>query len=254
MEALEAVYDDIRKQQIDRIVCLGDLVGYGPYPNEVVRFIERQEITTVLGCWDEGIVENNGSCGCKFISEEEGEIGEMAYLWTRRAVSEKTRKFLRQSPFGIKDDLPCGSTLFVHGSPRSTSEYLMDTTHELVLLERAAGGDCEILVCGHTHVPFVKEVSGALRVTTKGSTREFDLHPKLIINAGSVGEPRHGGSESTYVILDSADRQVEIRKVEYDVKKTIAAMKKKKIPEVFIRRFEQAEELTKKSKDVTCSC
>jgi predicted phosphodiesterase len=263
MEALETVFDDIRSQGIEKMICLGDLVGYGPYPNEVVRFIERHNIMTVLGCWDEGIANENPSCGCSYISEEEGALGALAFQWTKQAVNAKTQKFLKQLPFGVKRDLLCGDTLFVHGSPRNTSEYLMDSTHELILFERAASGDCEILVCGHTHVPFVKEVSGTLKVSTKesapgisseGASREISLSPKLIINAGSVGEPRHGGKESTYVVLDSGDRSVSIRAVQYDVNKTVSAMKKKSVPDLLIERMKAAQELTGKSKTVTCSC
>lgn len=263
MEALETVFDDVCSQGIEKIICLGDLVGYGPYPNEVVRFIERHNIMTVLGCWDEGIANDNPSCGCKYISEEEGALGALAFQWTRQAVKTKTQKFLKQLPFGVKRDLLCGDTLFVHGSPRNTSEYLMDSTHELILFERAASGDCEILVCGHTHVPFVKEVSGTLKVNVKesapdaaaeASPREITLSPKLIINAGSVGEPRHGGRESTYVVLDSVDRSVSIRTVKYDLEKTVTAMKKKEVPDLLIERMKKAQELTGKFKTVTCSC
>ena len=68
MEALETVYDDICSKKINDIVCLGDLVGYGPHPNEVVRFIKRNDISTVLGCWDEGIGLDKDTCGCHYIS------------------------------------------------------------------------------------------------------------------------------------------------------------------------------------------
>ena len=115
MEALETVYDDIRSKKINDIVCLGDLVGYGPHPNEVVRFIKRNDISTVLGCWDEGIGLDKDTCGCHYISEKEGELGAMAFAWTKAAVSKKTKVFLRELPFGMKDD--SGNVLFVHGSP-----------------------------------------------------------------------------------------------------------------------------------------
>ena len=260
MEALETVYDDICSKKINDIVCLGDLVGYGPHPNEVVRFIKRNDISTVLGCWDEGIGLDRDTCGCHYISKKEGELGAMAFAWTKAAVSKKTKGFLRELPFGIKDD--SGNVLFVHGSPRSTSEYLMDSTHELILLERAASGDCEILMCGHTHVPFVKEVSGTLTVKARDNSfkkrsspgRKVKLNPKLIVNAGSVGEPRHGGMESSYITIDTVNRKVEIHYVEYDVGKTVAAMKRKKIPEVFIERIQTAQELTGKAKDIFCAC
>ena len=88
MEALETVYDDICSKKINDIVCLGDLVGYGPHPNEVVRFIKRNDISTVLGCWDEGIGLDRDTCGCHYISEKEGELGAIAFAWTKAAVSK----------------------------------------------------------------------------------------------------------------------------------------------------------------------
>ena len=138
----------------------------------------------------------------------------------------------------------------------------MDSTHELVLLERAASGDCEILMCGHTHVPFVKELSGTLTVKARDNgfkkrssqARKVKLNPKLIVNAGSVGEPRHGGMESSYITIDTVNHKVEIHYVEYDIRKTVAAMKRKKVPEVFIERIQAAQELTGKAKDIVCAC
>lgn len=261
MEALEAVYDDICSQGIEKVMCLGDLIGYGPYPNEVVEFIERKNISTVLGCWDEGIANDNPTCGCNYISDEESALGALAFTWTKAFVTKKTQNFLKQIPFGVRRDLLCGETLFVHGSPQSTSEYLLDSTHELVLFERAASGECEILVCGHTHVPYVKEVSGTLTVksrqtisTPNPKPKKVTLSPKLIINAGSVGEPRHGGTEATYVVLDVVTGEATIRYVEYNYKKTAQAMKKMLVPEVFIDRFLSAQELTGKEKSIHCAC
>lgn len=260
LEALETVLDHIYGQGIRNIACLGDLVGYGPYPNEVVKLIEQQNISTVMGCWDEGIAHENETCGCKYLTEEEGALGALAFGWARHQTTQKTRRFLKALPLALRDPTKAGDILYVHGSPKSTSEYLMESTHELVLFERAAAGLCDILVCGHTHVPFVKEVSGTLTVTTKERIgdprprREVKLNPKLIVNAGSVGEPRHGTTDATYVVLDSVTGACEIKAVPYDIDVTLAAMKKKGVPEVFIERLRGAKELTGKDKEISCSC
>ena len=84
--------------------------------------------------------------------------------------------------------------------------------------------------------------------------REVRLRPKLLINAGSVGEPRHGGLEATYVIFNTDTKAVEIREVPYDVKSTVSALKKSGLPEAFAARLERGEELALKSKDLTCAC
>ena len=261
MEALEAAYSDARAQDVDRIVCLGDLVGYVPYPNEVVRFIARKDIHTVVGCWDEAIVMDNEDCGCKFVSEEDEAFGALAFGFTKDRMRKKQVDFLKEMYWSIRmEDTPAGELLFVHGSPRDTSEYMMETTHDLILLERAAGAYCDVLFCGHTHVPFVRRIGGSLTVMPgnpgdhEPDARILPLSQKLIINAGSIGEPRHGSPESTYVIFDTESRQTEIRRVEYPVEKTVQAMRKLNLPEVFAQRLLTGEELVGKHKEIVCAC
>jgi predicted phosphodiesterase len=268
--ALEAVHSDIRAQKVDRIVSLGDLIGYGPYPNEVVRYILKHNISSIRGCWEEAVIENKEDCGCKFVTPEDAELGKRAFEWTRARLSPSNRKFIGTLDFAFKmsGTDKNGSVLFVHGSPRSSTECLTETTHDLVLFERAAAGDCDILVCGHTHVPFARRVSGTLEVRSetglrdegvralsgRGEGRTVRLKPKMIVNAGSVGEPRHGGPEATYVIIDPASYEVEVRKVEYDVRGTADAMDRLGLPEAFGARLTVGRELALKDKAILCAC
>lgn len=269
LEALDTVLADLRAREIDSLLCLGDLVGYGPFPDETVARVRTLEIPTVLGCWDQGIAEENETCGCTFVSEEEGELGAMAFWWTTVHVSEETKSYLGTLPMGRAVDLPCGRLVAFHGSPNSTSEYLTESTHELVLFERAASAGCDILVCGHTHVPYVKQVAGTLEVRAETTVKDsiyrarygeveaprlVTLAPKTIINAGSVGEPRHGGLAATYAILDTHLGDVELCEVEYDVEKTVHAMRAREVPETFAERLLQGQELTGKQKEVYCAC
>ena len=271
MAALEAVWDDLGNQNIDQLYCLGDLVGYGPYPNEVVEFVNQNNIPTVLGCWDEGIGMEQEDCGCKFITEEDAEYGHAAFKWTRSNISEENRKFLSEFYFGQRvTNTAAGTLLLVHGSPRNTGEYLMESTHDLILFERAAAGDCDVLICGHTHVPFVRQIEGTLKVTAElgvkdaiqkdlgmvktPAPRKVSLKPKLLINAGSVGEPRHGGVEATYVIFNTKTKAVEIRGVPYDVGATVKALKNSGLPEAFASRLESGQEFALKNKELTCEC
>jgi len=261
IEALEAVFDDLREADVDDVICLGDLVGYGPYPNEVIRFIRQHDIRCVRGCWDTAIGERHEDCGCKFASEEDAEFGKAVFGWTLRRVTGKTRRFLTELPFGVlRRDTPAGAVLYVHGSPRSASEYLTETTHDLLLFERAAAAECDVLVCGHTHVPFARKIEGTLRVRNalgprSGSrSRSVALQTKLIVNAGSVGEPRDGRPESSYVVLDTASGAVEIRRVAYDVAKTAAAMRRRGLPEPLADRLLHGSELAEKDMEQACAC
>lgn len=270
MEAFETTLDDITRQQVDQIICLGDLVGYGPFPNEVIDLVQRRNLRTIRGCWDEGIGLNQGHCGCSFLTDEDEVLGDLAFNWTSDQVTKDNKTFLNELPQSVRMQTPKGVIVFFHGSPRSTSEYLTESTHDLVLLERAAGAGCDMLVCGHTHVPFVRKVEGTLRVSAASglkdtyyrsiqpalaaTIRSIELSPKLIVNAGSVGEPRHGGTESTYTLIDTGTWDIEIRSVSYDVRKTVSAMRKLGMPEPFIERLDRGQELVGKDKEITCAC
>lgn len=266
LPALEAVLEDIHEQGVDDVVCLGDLVGYGPEPNEVCARIQEIEIEVVQGCWDEGIARDSGHCGCTFTNEEEQRLGEQTYAWTQAEVTRATRDYLAAAPFGTRIRGAGGTLVFVHGSPRSRSEYLLPSTHDLILLERIAAAECDVLVCGHTHVPFVRHLSGTLRVMAEASLdgsagsagaapgRSIELAPKLIVNAGSVGEPRHGGREATYVVLDTHTLRVEIHRVGYDMDETLARMKRKGVPDRIAERLSLGAELVEKNKGIACAC
>ena len=261
LAALEAVLADIDRRGIRQLVCLGDLVGYGPEPNEVVERIATRRIKTIRGCWDEGIGQASGTCGCAYDDPGEAALGKLAYDWTQAEVTAATRDFLRELPFGVDAPSAHGRVLFVHGSPRSTSEYLLESVHDLILLERAAAAGCDVLVCGHTHVPYARWVDGTLRATTVASTTapagagwEVPLAPKLILNAGSVGEPRHGRPRSTYVTLDLDTLGFAIHEVAYDLDRTLARLAAKGLPPAFGERLVHGRELAAKSKAIACAC
>jgi len=261
LPALEAVWADIESRGITEVLCLGDLVGYGPWPAEVVRFIEKKGVPTVQGCWDEGIGNEKGDCGCHFVSEIDSKAGAWSYQWTAERLGEQERTWLKRLPPAIAAQAGGSRLVAVHGSPRSSHEYLTAETHELVLYERAGSAGADILLFGHTHVPYVKRIDGALSVSVDTSAPEEaelplrrPLRPKLFINAGSVGEPRHGSPEATYVILDPASLDVSILGVDYDLRSTVAAMRRAEMPPTFIERLQQGAELAVKDKTVACDC
>jgi predicted phosphodiesterase len=261
LPALEAVWADIESRGVTQVLCLGDLVGYGPWPAEVVRFIEAKGVPTIQGCWDEGIGLQKDDCGCHFVSEAEGAAGEWSYRWTAERVGEQERAFLKRLPPAIAARAGGARLVAVHGSPRSVHEYLTAETHELVLYERAGVAGADVLLFGHTHVPFVKRIAGELEISVDTTAPESvelpalrPLRPKLFVNAGSVGEPRHGSPEATYVILDPASLDVSIVGVDYDLKATLAAMRKAEMPAAFIERLQQGSELAVKDKTAACDC
>ena len=262
-EALNAVLSDIDAQRADQIVCLGDLVGYGPFPNAVVETIRSLDIPTVQGCWDEDIVDGLNACGCSYPSLLAEKRGKAAHVWTNQEINPEVREFLAQLPIIHKQD----NLAFVHGSPNSQHEYLMPEMDAFTALERAIGVDCDVLFCGHTHVPYVRELRDSqlkLRVTSpkqseQQSNQKQPCQPvqfpvKRIINAGSVGEPRHGRPNATYVIYDTESEQTTLHEVEYDYQKTCAAIIDKGLPPIFAWRLAQGLEFAELAEDPTHVC
>jgi diadenosine tetraphosphatase ApaH/serine/threonine PP2A family protein phosphatase len=252
MAALNAVLQDIEVLKCDQTYCLGDLVGYGPFPNEVVETIRHRQIPTVQGCWDEDIVEGLNACDCSYPSLIAEKRGKFAHEWTNQQISSENRQYLAQLPPSLKVDNLC----FTHGSPESNHEYLLAEMNAFIALERVLAADADILFCGHTHIPYVRHLeSGQMRVKVRNLGEEgaksasFQTAWKKIINAGSVGEPRHGRPQATYVIYDTASGEVRLREVAYNYQETCAAIIERGLPGIFAWRLAHGLEYAEKAVD-----
>jgi len=151
--------------------------------------------------------------------------------------------------------------LFVHGSPNSQHEYLLPDMNAFAALERVETAGAETLFCGHTHQPYLRELSGGtirVRVQQRGndtpSEQELELPMRRIVNAGSVGEPRHGSTKATYVVHNEETNEVTIREVDYDVNKTCQAIVEAGLPEVFAWRLSHGFEYAERADDASHVC
>ncbi|HMO13963.1 MAG TPA: metallophosphoesterase family protein [Pirellulaceae bacterium] len=213
LEALQAVLADIRQQQTDSIYCLGDIVGYGPNPCECVDLCREFDVC-LLGNHDNGAL---------FDPEGFSAGAERAIFWTRAQLehsgpeSAQARwSFLAKLPRTIRE----GQTMFVHGSPRSPlNEYVFpeDVFNERKM-SRIFGYIQRFCFQGHTHVPGV--FTEKRRYLSPHDLDDFyDLgEEKVMVNVGSVGQPRDNDPRSCYVILDN--KRIEFRRVEYAVEVT----------------------------------
>ncbi len=145
LAALEAVLADIDQQGADQTFCLGDLVGYGPYPNEVVKIVRDRQIPSCQGCWDEDIIDGLNACECSYPSLLAEKRGHLAHKWTDAKVTAETREYLAQMPLALRHENLC----FVHGSPQSQHEYLLPETSVFMALERVLSTGADVLFCGH---------------------------------------------------------------------------------------------------------
>jgi diadenosine tetraphosphatase ApaH/serine/threonine PP2A family protein phosphatase len=243
-EALNAVLSDIDDQGTDQIYCLGDLVGYGPHPNAVVEMIRSLDIPTCQGCWDEDIVEGLNACECSYPSLLAEARGKRAHEWTDQIIHPEVREYLAQLPLSLRADTAEGRSLcFVHGSPHNQHEYLLPELDAFVAMERVLAAGADILFCGHTHVPYVRsledgqlqvqlqgQVKGQIKSQVKGQVKgelgqplSFTAPLKRIVNAGSVGEPRHGRPNATYTLYHPKTDRVEFKTVRYGAGKGFQA-------------------------------
>lgn len=212
--ALEAVLADIAHLGIERIYCLGDLVGYGPDPNGVVDIMRDRGIPSLLGNYDEGIGWDTGDCGCFYPDDLAKAIGKASYEYTAAEVTADRKAYLRGLPRELHVQLGRRRLHLVHGSPRRINEYLLKDRDERTYLRLAEAESDDILAFGHTHVAWSREYGG-----------------KLFVNSGSVGRPKDGDPRAMYVIvsantgvLSGGGTGVEIRRVSYDVEATAAAI------------------------------
>jgi putative phosphoesterase len=217
LHALEAVWEDIEAQQPDEVYCLGDLVGYGAFPNEAVEFVHDHSIPTVMGNYDEGVGFDLHDCGCVYRDPVKDKLGKQSLMWSRQHTSDANKKILRSLPIQIRLEDQRPRLLLVHGSPRKMNEYLYEDRPSATFqrIQKVAGTD--ILLFGHTHLPYQKDVNGT-----------------LFINTGSVGKPKDGDPRAGYVLLNlNSNVQVEFRRVYYDVEAAAEAVRGSGLPHYF---------------------
>ena len=234
LPALEACLKNIEEQKADAIYCLGDLVGYNIWPNEVINEIRNRGIPTIAGNYDFGIGRTSDDCGCAYKEEHEKEMGKVSISFTNSIVREGERKYLRTLPAHIKIEFQLNedklNLLLVHGSPRRINEYLFEDRDEKSLLRIMEQADADIMCFGHTHKPYHK----VLTTFPDGVARYHHA-----VNIGSIGKPKDGDPRGCYVILtinhnsgigDRESVQAEYIRFQYDVEKAAKAVEESPLP------------------------
>ena len=234
LPALEAFFKDVDSRQPDAIYCLGDLVGYNIWPNEVINEIRKRKIPTIAGNYDFGIGRSSDDCGCAYKTDTEKDMGKVSISFTNSIVNEDERKYLRTLPAHIKVEFQLNddklNLLLVHGSPRKINEYLFEDREEKSLLRIMEQADADIMCFGHTHKPYHR---------TLNSDEENKNHFRHAINIGSVGKPKDNDKRGCYVVLTINDYSnskvaesigVEFIRFEYDVEKAAKAVEDSPLP------------------------
>lgn len=201
--ATEAVLAAIDTEAPDAVYCLGDLVGYGAFPNETTALIRERGIPTIMGNYDDGVGFDRDDCGCAYQDAEEEARGQQSLVWTRRVTTDESKAYLRTLVPEIRFEAAGCRFLLVHGSPRRMNEYLFEDRDPRSLERIAQVAACDVLIFGHTHKPWVRKIADV-----------------LFINAGSVGKPKDGDARAAWVLLTinpDGEVGVETRRIEYDI-------------------------------------
>ncbi len=234
LPALEAFFKDVDSRNPDAIYCLGDLVGYNIWPNEVVQGIRKRGIPTIAGNYDFGIGRMSNECGCAYKTDHDKANGNVSITYTNSLIKDQERSYLRTLPAHIRVEFQLNedklNLLLVHGSPRKINEYLFEDRDEKSLLRIMEQADADIMCFGHTHKPYHRILN---------SSSDEQNHYRHAINLGSVGKPKDGDPRGCYVMLDIHDHSsitnaeslnVEFIRFEYDIEKAARAIEESLLP------------------------
>jgi len=203
--ALRAVLQEIGSEDIDKVICAGDLVGYYSMPEETIKTIQNRDITCVQGNHDKAVVSET--------PENFNISAKRATDWTRRQLSEDSLEFIRSLPTERNLRYDDVSIYLTHGSPiDNLNQYIRKEDVSEWNLNRWFDEFPDFVLFGHTHVPFVKEIEGT-----------------IIANPGSIGQPRDGDSRSSYAVINSDRKEIEFKRVDYNIEK-IASHTRDRLP------------------------
>lgn len=194
--ALDTVLDDI-ENYTDHILCAGDLTGYYVKPKEVIEAFKEKDIDSVMGNHDAAITNRLSP---RYFNHQ----GTTSINYNREVMSLKDFRYLEELPMTYEKMVDDKHLFMVHGSPnKPLREYVYENTLNSYFLDNNFDKKPDVLIMGHTHLPYVERIDDT-----------------LIINPGSVGQPRDGNPEASYALLDIDDMEAELKRCEYDIEKT----------------------------------
>lgn len=226
LPALEAVLADAVRHDAKAIWNLGDVLGYAPFPDEVIRQLRDVHAVSIAGNYDLKVLEFKQKEG-KWKKNKAPEK-YVAFQWNYEHLSDAGRAFLESLPEQIRIEINGLTALLVHGSPSSVDELLGTETPEQRFRELAAAAEADLVACGHSHEAFVRRAEGT-----------------WFVNPGSVGRPEGGDWRASYALLEftAGGLKVGHRRVPYDIDRVARAVHAAGLPEDFVAVFRKAKSL-----------
>ena len=202
LPALQAVLADVDRTGADGIWVAGDLVGYNPWPNEVLDLLHARQVRAIRGNHDRGVLGGDTSWF--------NELAAEAIRWTRIHMTPASVGYLKDLEDRIRVPMPEGPVAMYHGSPRNDDEYVFLWTADEAMVRMAAA---PFVILGHTHLPMV-----------------LRFRSGILVNPGSVGQPRDGDPRAAWGVLDLARRTFDVRRVSYDIDSVASEIRKGGLP------------------------
>lgn len=224
LEALKAAYSAAISAKAEKIYHLGDLGGYAPFVNEVVDFLIEHCIEGVQGNYDETVANDREHCGCKAEDPVQEEMANRSFEWTKSHVSPKSKDYMKGLPTEITFVSEGKKVRLFHATPKKNNLYWYEDRPDKFFREMAGKADAGVMIYGHTHRPYRKDLEG-----------------KVFINAGSVGKPKDGDTKAclTLVEITGGHVKTEFVRVPYDVEKTAAAIIESGLPPYFAEKLRE---------------
>lgn len=222
LPALEACWRQAEEDGYDLILHTGNVVGYGPFPDECVEFLAERRVAGVRGNFDENIGSDGEECGVRDPSAAEVELARAAFEWTRRRIGLRHKRWLADLPFEFRPSVPAAprvatgnlAVAVFHASPVDLYSGITADLPESSLSEYGEAAGADLLIFGNTLRPFHCVVDG----------RHF-------VNAGSVGRPRDRNPDTGYAVIETgADLHVAFKRFPYEIERTLTALRERGAP------------------------
>jgi putative phosphoesterase len=222
IEALKVAYEAAVAANADKIFHLGDLGGYAPFVNEVVDFLIGHKIEGVQGNYDDAVAHDLDHCGCKYENPLQAGMANISFSWTKKHSSQKSKEYMKNLPFQISLSVHGKKILLFHATPLKNNLYWFEERPEKFFREMAEKIEADIMIYGHTHKPYRK-----------------DIDNKVFINAGSVGKPKDGDTRTCVALIEIMPEEVktDFRRVAYDLEKVASSIIASGLPSYFAERL-----------------
>lgn len=225
LEALNAVLQAAAKSRFSKIICLGDIVGYGANPNECCNIMRREHAACVLGNHDAAAA---GVIGTEWFNQHAAACVE----WTQRQLTEENFAFLKNLPKQFSTKINSDSILCVHGTPQDPILEYIDFSSALQALQTVKEN---LILVGHTHTPYVFSKQNELFL--KENSKIAFSSKRLVVSLPSVGQPRDLNKKAGFALLDSERKTIEIKRVEYDIAAAAKKIIDAGLPEIEAKRL-----------------